>query len=94
MFEDLGWTREQAGGVIANIDLPPWDADTAWRADLLHDWCLASERDKHALGSQLAFMDYEFRNTFADLGKNLLAAETVKEAADAIRPYTERLIQD
>jgi hypothetical protein len=70
-------------------------ADIArWHGEYLskfRDWCSAHERNARYVSTQLAFIDYELRNSHHLVGDQLMKAKTETEAVEICRPYFQRV---
>jgi hypothetical protein len=88
-----GWPEPAAHAISAHAGSGSPDTMIPYaRQGLFHDWCGMVERRRDYVTSALAFLDYEFRDSFEGLGRELSAAATVDEAAKAIAPYWGRKI--
>jgi hypothetical protein len=86
-----GWSEPAARAIEAHAgDGPPDTMIPHARLGNFHDWCGMVERRRDYVTSALAFLDYEFRDSFEGLGRELSAAASVDEAAKAIAPYWGR----
>jgi hypothetical protein len=94
----MGWTREQAAGVVANLRVhsSPWNIAGWQRAHLqrLADWCSAHEHDRATIEGQLAFLDHDLHSNYHYIGSRVKAAKTASEAAAAISPYLAKVAEE
>lgn len=103
-FESKGYTREQAAGIVANLmaesNLNPKAVGDSGQAVGIGQWHPVRQADfKKAFGTdlkdatleqQLAFVDWELRNTERTAMEKLRAAKTPQQAGDAVSRYYER----
>lgn len=90
-LEQRGWTPTAAQAIAAHAGSgPPESMIPPSRLGLFSDWCSMMERRKDYATSGLAFLDYEFRDSYQGLGRELAAAKTVTEAYAAAAPYWGR----
>jgi hypothetical protein len=86
-----GWSEPAAQAIAAHSGSgPPETMVPHARLGNFHDWCGMVERRRDYATSALAFLDYEFRDSFHGLGADLTKATTATEAAAAIAPYWGR----
>ena len=103
-FEGKGYSREQASGIVANLmaesNLNPKAVGDNGQAVGVGQWHPVRQADfKKAFGidlkdatlaQQLAFVDWELRNTERTAMEKLQAAKTPQQAGDAVSRYYER----
>ncbi|CUJ69683.1 phage tail tip lysozyme [Achromobacter sp. 2789STDY5608621] len=103
-FEGKGYSREQAAGIVANLmaesNLNPKAVGENGQAVGIGQWHPVRQADfKKAFGmdlkdatlaQQLAFVDWELRNTERTAMEKLQAAKTPQQAGDAVSRYYER----
>ncbi|MGZ9981556.1 phage tail tip lysozyme [Bordetella bronchiseptica] len=103
-FEGKGYSREQAAGIVANLmaesNLNPTAVGDNGQAVGIGQWHPVRQADfKKAFGidlkdatlaQQLAFVDWELRNTERTAMEKLQAAKTPQQAGDAVSRYYER----
>jgi hypothetical protein len=103
-FVSRGWTRAQAAGIVANLQsesgLDPTrlgDKGLAyglgqWHPDRQANFARVMGHDirNSTLGEQLAFVDWELRNTEAAAGARLHQAQRPGEAGTVVSQYYER----
>ncbi|WP_343718870.1 phage tail tip lysozyme [Achromobacter dolens] len=103
-FEGKGYSREQAAGIVANLmaesNLNPKAVGDNGQAVGIGQWHPVRQADfKKAFGidlkdatlaQQLAFVDWELRNTERTAMEKLQAAKTPQQAGDAVSRYYER----
>lgn len=103
-FERKGYSREQAAGIVANLmaesNLNPMAVGDGGQAVGIGQWHPVRQADfKKAFGAdlknatleqQLAFVDWELRNTERTAMSKLQAAKTPQEAGAAVSRYYER----
>jgi hypothetical protein len=105
-FQSKGWTKAQAAGITANLQKESnlranptgWnDGGEAygvaqWHADRQADFQTAIGKDirSSSLEEQLAFVDWELRNTESKAGNRLLKATTAEQAGAIVSQYYER----
>ncbi|CAB3889727.1 hypothetical protein LMG26788_03778 [Achromobacter pulmonis] len=103
-FEGKGYSREQAAGIVANLmaesNLNPKAIGDNGQAVGIGQWHPVRQADfKKAFGidlkdatlaQQLAFVDWELRNTERTAMEKLQAAKTPQQAGDAVSRYYER----
>lgn len=103
-FMAQGWTREQAAGIVANLDaesgLNPSAVGDSGRAFGIAQWHhdrqarFRERTGKPLQGSsfadQLAFVDWELRNSESAAGDKLRNARTAAQAGDVVSRYYER----
>lgn len=103
-FQSRGWTREQAAGIAANIKAESnfktnavGDGGKAygiaqWHPDRQKNFYKVFGKDirQSTFQEQLAFIDWELRNTESRAGNSLRAASTAAEAAAIVQNQYER----
>jgi len=103
-FQSKGWTREQAAGIAANIQAESnfktnavGDGGRAygiaqWHRDRQKDFQKVFGKDirQSSFQEQLAFIDWELRNTESRAGDSLRNASTAAEAAAIVQNQYER----
>jgi hypothetical protein len=103
-FASRGWTRAQAAGIVANLQSesgldPTKTGDRGlayglgqWHPDRQANFARVMGHDirNSTLGEQLAFVDWELRNTEAAAGARLHQAQRPGEAGGVVSQYYER----
>lgn len=105
-FTQNGWTREQAAGIVGNLQAesgPNMKTDALgdggkaygvaqWHPDRQAIFKKVNNKDIREAGfkEQLAFVNWELNNSEAAAGRALKAAKTAEEAADLINRLYER----
>lgn len=103
-FVKQGWTREQAAGIAASLERESsWNEKNVgdkgqafglgqWHPDRQANFKKQFGKDiKDAtLGEQLAFVDWELKNTEKAAGDRLRGAKTAREAGGIVSQYYER----
>jgi hypothetical protein len=103
-FVSQGWTREQAAGIAANLATESsWRPDNVgdsgqayglgqWHPDRQADFKRVFGKDirQSTFEEQLAFVDWELKNTESRAGQRLRAQTTATGAGGAVSQYYER----
>jgi hypothetical protein len=83
-LENRGWPEHAARAVANSIDAGKWSEERLGR---FHDFCSSNERNRAYATSTLAFVDWELRNNYEAIGRDLDAATTYEDAQEALAPY-------
>ncbi len=103
-LQQLGWSREQAAGILGNLDQESGGNQNAvgdsgsayglaqWHADRQADFekTFGHRIQDSTHAEQIAFVDWELRHTEKGAGDRLSQASGVRDSAAAIRQYYER----
>ena len=88
----FGWSDHAAQAALQLGGPYPWgpNADAKWRNQRMRDWCSATlgrHKPPTEQASQLAFLNYEMRNTMLPIWQKTETAKTVEEAKEALSGY-------
>lgn len=103
-FTSKGWTKEQAAGIVANLETESELKSTAkgdsglaygigqWHPDRQANFRRVFGHDikNSTYAEQLAFVDWELKNTEKGAGKHLQQAQSAAAAGAAVSRYYER----
>jgi hypothetical protein len=85
-LENRGWPEHAARAVANSIDAGKWSKERLGR---FHDFCSMNERNRAYATSTLAFVDWELRNNYEGIGRELDAATTYEAALKSLTPYVK-----